>query len=328
MPRNNTFTATDGKTIHYLSWIPRAETQAVVQIVHGMAEHAARYEHTAKYLNQQGYTVYANNHRGHGQTAENQTELGFFAEENGWQRAVEDIRELTEIIKEKEPGKPIVLLGHSMGSFMARTLMILYPETYQAVVLSGTAAGAGITGKIGKLLAEHAVKKSGARTPNKKLDQMSFGSYGKAFEPNRTKFDWLSRDPEQVDAYVDDPYCGFICTSQFFVDLLTGLDFINNRKRQLGMRMDLPVLIASGTMDPVGGFGKGVQKVYDQFKKLGMQDVTLELFEHARHEILNETNREEVEQVIESWMRSKLDVFAAPESASDPEQSEIAGKPD
>jgi len=173
MARNNTFTATDGKTIHYLSWIPRAETSAVVQIVHGMAEHAARYEHAAKYFNKQGYSVYADNHRGHGITAEGEGELGFFSESEGWFRAVEDVFELTSIIKEKEPDKPVLLLGHSMGSLMARTLMILHPDTYQAVVLSGTSAGAGLAGVVGRIVAAQAVKKNGPKTPNPKPEARS-----------------------------------------------------------------------------------------------------------------------------------------------------------
>ena len=306
MARNNTFTATDGKDIHYLSWIPKAETDAVVQIVHGMAEHTARYEHFAKFLNRQGYTVYANDLRGHGKTAGEVKNLGHFADENGWFRAVEDVYELTEIIKKKEPGKPIVLFGHSMGSFFARTLTILYPGTYSAVVLSGTAANPGILGIIGKFIAKRAVKKKGPGMRNEKLDQMSFGSYGKSFEPNRTKFDWLSRDAKQVDAYIDDPYCGFICTSKFFEDMLTGLAFVNKKSEVAKMQKNTPLLLVSGTRDPVGDFGKGVRKVYQQYNDIGIQDVTIKLFEGARHEILNETNRNEVEQVIGSWLRSKL----------------------
>jgi len=309
MARTNSFTATDGKDIQYLSWIPKAETKAVVQIAHGMAEHSARYEYFAKFLNKQGYTVYADDHRGHGKTAGEEKELGYFADENGWFRAVEDVFELTEIIKTKEPGKPIVLFGHSMGSFFARTLMILHPGTYDAVVLSGTAANPGIVGKIGKIIAKRAVKKQGPKSRNEKLDQMSFGSYGKSFEPNRTKFDWLSRDSKQVNAYVADPYCGFICTSKLFEDLLTGLGFINKRAELVKMQKNTPILLVSGAMDPVGAFGKGVRKVHQSYIDLELQDVTLKLFEGARHETLNETNRDEVGQIIESWMRSKLSVF-------------------
>ena len=309
MARNNTFTATDGKEIHYLSWIPRAETKAVIQIVHGMAEHAARYEYFAKFLNKMGYSVYAVDLRGHGKTAGDEKELGYFADEDGWFRAVEDVFELTEIIKTKEPGKPTVLFGHSMGALFAQTLMITHPGIYDAVVLSGTAANPGIVGKIGKIIAKRAVKKQGPKSRNQKLDQMSFGSYGKSFEPNRTKFDWLSRDTKQVDAYVSDPYCGFICTSKFFEDMLTGLGFINKTTELAKMQKDTPILLVSGAMDPVGGFGKGVRKVHQSYKDLELQDVTLKLFDGSRHETLHETNRDEVGQVIEGWMRSKLSVL-------------------
>lgn len=306
MSGNNTFTASDGKIIHYLSWIPKTETRAVVQIVHGMAEHSARYEYFAKFLNKQGYSVYAEDLRGHGKTAGEEQELGYFADENGWFRAVEDVLELTGIVREKEPGKPVVLFGHSMGSFFARTLMILHPGSYDAVILSGTAADPGIPGKVGKIIAKNAVKKSGPRKRNKRLDHMSFGSYGKAFEPNRTKFDWLSRDPNQVDAYVDDPFCGFICTSKLFEDLLMGLGFINKKSNLIKMQKTTPILLVSGEMDPVGEFGKGVRKVYKSFRKLDFQDVTMELFKGSRHETLNETNRDEIGQIIEDWIRDKL----------------------
>lgn len=306
MARNNNFSASDGKSIHYFSWIPRSDTDAVVLIIHGMAEHAARYEHFAKFLNSRGYSVYAPNLRGHGKTIANESEKGFFAENNGWFRVIADIVELTDIIHENEPGKPIIVFGLSMGSLLTRTLLIEHPGLIHAAVLTGSAADPGIIGKIGKVIARYTLRKHGPRYRSKRLDSMTFGAYGKPFEPNRTKFDWLSRDPDQVDAYIEDPLCGFICTTEFFLDLIHGVEFVNNKKHIRKMKMDTPILMASGALDPVGDQGKGVRKIAKQFRQAGATRFTVELFEGAHHELLHETNRQEVMQNIEEWIRGTL----------------------
>ncbi len=306
MARKSSFTASDGKKIEYYTWIPKDEVIGVVQIVHGMAEHAIRYDHFAAKLRKKGFAVYACDLRGHGKSAEATHDLGYFASENGWFRVVDDLSELTEIIKKEHPDKNVFLLGHSMGSFFARNLMITHGLDYQGVILSGTAADPGIKGSIGKFIAARAVKKDGGKVPNQRLNDMSFGSYNKAFAPNRTEFDWLSRDNKQVDAYVNDPLCGFVCTSKFYEDLFTGLLFINNSKEIARIPKNLPVLLVSGAMDPVGEKGKGTKKVYTKFKGIGMLDVSMNLFADARHEILNETNRNEVENYCIGWIEKHL----------------------
>ena len=190
MARKGVLEMSDGFELGYYSWIPRKKTRAVVQIVHGMAEHAARYEHLAKALNKAGYSVYGDDHRGHGISIHEPSERGFFSDKDGWDRVIEDTYSLTQMILKEEPDKEIFLLGHSMGSFIVRDLMSLYGAAYSGVVISGTATSPGLLGSIGKIIAKRAVKKSGPRTPNPKLDAMSFGSYA----PNRTKFDWVIRD--------------------------------------------------------------------------------------------------------------------------------------
>ncbi len=306
MARKLNFSASDGKSIHYYAWIPRAETDAVVMIIHGMAEHGGRYDKFAKFLNGRGFSVYAPDLRGHGETIAEPSEQGFFAEENGWFRVVADLEEFVDVIREREGDKPIVVLGHSMGSLMARSLLILHPDLFHAAVLLGTAASPGLLGKAGRVLARIAVRKNGPRFPNKRLDQMSFGAYAKPFEPARTKFDWITRDPDEVDSYIDDPLCGFVMTSKFYIDLLDGLDFIHNRRKLLGMKMDLPVLILSGSRDPVGDMGKGVRKVAQMLKEAGMKRLDVELYEGARHNLVHETNHREVEEHIEAWIRGTL----------------------
>ena len=304
MATTTTFTASDGRTITYYTWIPRKEIKGTVQIVHGMAEHAMRYDHFATKLRTKGYAVYACDLRGHGKTAESPEELGYFAGENGWSRVTDDIYELTGILKEEQPDKPVYLIGHSMGSFLARTLMVAHGDAYAGVILSGTAASPGLLGVIGRFLASRAVKKDGGKVPNPTLDKMSFGSYNKAFAPNRTKFDWLSRDEAQVDLYVEDPLCGFVCTSKFYEDLLGGLLFVNDAQQVGQIRKDLPVLLISGDKDPVGKMGTGVKKVYELYRAAGLSDVSIELIPGARHEVFNETDRNDSENLCIAWITS------------------------
>lgn len=306
MARKLTFTSDDGRVGTYYAWIPRKETKAVVQIVHGMAEHAARYEHFAKQLTAAGYSVYAQDLRGHGATASSEEDLGFFADDDGWFRVVKDVNQLTKVIMETEKGKPVILIGHSMGSFIARTCMILYPDDYLAFVLSGTAGNPGLLGRVGQFLATRSVKRNGPRFRDAQLDALSFGAYNNAFKPNRTKFDWLSRDETQVDTYVADPLCGFICTAKLFEDLLSGLRFIHDPLHIGRIPKDLPVLLVSGEKDPVGKQGAAVRKVYAAYQAAGLRDVQIQLFPGARHEILNETNRKEVESFIIDWIEAKI----------------------
>jgi alpha-beta hydrolase superfamily lysophospholipase len=295
MSRKTIFTANDGKDIAYYTWIPKHEIIGVVQIVHGMAEHAMRYDHFASKLRTRGFAVYALDLRGHGQTAASADELGYFGSSDGWQRVVDDIFELTEIIKMEHPDMPLFLFGHSMGSFLVRTLICSKGEHYQAVILSGTAAHPGIAGHLGRLIARMSVRRGNGDLPNERLDTLSFGSYNKKFSPARTRFDWLSRDEKQVDDYIRDPYCGFVCTSKFFDDLLGGLMYANSKEPIASIPRKLPLLFAAGQDDPVGNMGKGVLKAASLYEKAGMEDVRIKLFPEDRHEILNELDRNEVE---------------------------------
>lgn len=305
MARTDTFTASDGVQITYYSWIPRNKIQGVVLLVHGMAEHARRYEHFAVKLRTKGFAVFAPDLRGHGQTGQNSDSIGYFAEKDGWFRVIEDLFELSRIVHADHPGQKLYLFGHSMGSFLSRTLMINYGSLYDGVILSGTGSDPGLLGKVGKFLAYRAVKKDGGRKPNKRLNDMSFGSYNKPFRPNRTEFDWLSRDEQQVDTYIGDPLCGFVCTSQFYHDLLSGLQYIHVPSNIAKIPKDLPVLLVSGTEDPVGAAGKGVKKVCDSYRAAALEDVSLNLFPGARHEILNETNRNEIENFCIRWIADR-----------------------
>lgn len=298
-------TCSDGKKIYYRSWLPENNNiHSVVHIFHGMAEHGARYDRFATYLNSLGIAVYAQDHRGHGLTASDE-ELGWFSDKHGWQRVLDDGLELSRLIVGTHPGKDLFLFGHSMGSFLVRALIALYPEFYDGAVICGTGAGQGMMGKIGKILARSRSIIHHGHRPDKLLDKLSFGEFGKAFQPQKTSFDWLSRDEKEVQAYLEDPMCGFVCTSRFFVDLLDGIELANNRNLIARIPKDFPLLIISGANDPVGKFGKGVQEVYALYKNARLDDVTLNLVKGARHELLNETNRNEIHVVIGRWLETR-----------------------
>ncbi|GAA4393817.1 alpha/beta hydrolase [Ornithinibacter aureus] len=300
-----TVTASDGTALHTNRWVPDGAPKAVVQIAHGMAEHSARYARLAQALTEHGYAVYAHDHRGHGSTA-SEIDHGYFADENGWDAVVADMRAVTRFAQEENPGLPVFLLGHSMGSFLSRTYVIEDSRDLAGLVLSGTGGDPGPLGKIGLGVARLEKRVRGPRHVSALLDKLTFGQFNAAFKPNRTGFDWLSRDDAEVDAYVDDTYCGRTFTSGFFVDLFGGIQVINDRRQVARVRRDLPILLIAGDKDPVGDGGKGPRAVAEQYTSVGVLDVTCTLYPGARHEIFNETNRDEVTADLVAWLDSHL----------------------
>lgn len=300
----NHMLASDNKEIFYRTWLPENNNiHSVVHIFHGMAEHSARYDRFATYLNSLGIAVYAQDHRGHGMTASDD-EIGWFADKHGWMRVVQDGYELSELIHKTHPGKDLFLLGHSMGSFMVRSLIPLHPQLYTGAIISGTGASQGLLGIAGKALARVRSSKNKGRNPDPLLDNLSFGSFGRDFQPQKTNFDWLSRDEQEVQAYIDDPLCGFVCTSRFFIDLLDGIAMANKKSLMRKIPKDFPMLIISGANDPVGGYGKGVEKVYGKYLEAGLRNVTMDLVKGARHELLNEKNREDIHKILGRWLEA------------------------
>lgn len=304
--KNDTFTfnTSDGVQVFVYKWLPddSSTVKGAVQIAHGMAEHAARYERFADALTKAGYIVYANDHRGHGKTAGAQDHIGYFADENGWERVVNDMHSLTGIIKKENPGKPFFLFGHSMGSFLSRHYSMLYPKELSGLILSGTGGDPGPLGKIGLIIARTEARIRGRKAKSNTMNKLSFGAFNGAFKPNRTDYDWLSRDNAEVDKYINDPWCGAVFTAGFFCDMLGGLAFINNKENIEKISKHLPILIFSGSKDPVGANTKGVTQVYNAFKDMGIRDVTLKFYTDGRHEILNEINREEVFSDVIAWL--------------------------
>ncbi|MFV0526633.1 MAG: lysophospholipase [Acidimicrobiales bacterium] len=304
-----TIEATDGARIHTARWLPDEGTpvRAVLQIAHGMAEHSQRYERFARALTGAGYAVYANDHRGHGQTAEFSGNRGYFADGAGFDRVVKDMAEVTARARAEQPGKPVVLFGHSMGSFLSRAYVLRYGDDLAGLILSGTGGSGRRLSKLALWLARAEARIRGRQAPSTMLSKMTFGSFNREFKPNRTDFDWLSRDDAEVDAYAEDPWCGEVFTTGFFVDLFRASGPINDDDVVASVPKDLPILLISGDMDPVGGeLGEGVIEVAEQYKRLGVTDVTAELYPGARHELLNETNRDEVTNDVLTWLNNHL----------------------
>ncbi len=303
-----TFKGSDGKEIFTHKWLPEneADIKAVIQISHGMAEHSARYKRFAEKLTANNFGVYANDHRGHGQTAGAIENLGLYADNDGWDLVVNDMNQLTTIIKKNHSNVPVFLFGHSMGSFLTRDYMFTYGNDIDGVILSSTAGDPGMLGNAGIIISkiESILKGKTAESPF--MDKLSFGSFNKSFKPNRTNFDWLSSVDEEVDKYINDPYCGTIFKAGFFNDLLNGIKKINKPANIQNIPKTLPVYLFSGTNDPVGDFTKGVKNVHKTYEKAGIKDLSMKFYENGRHEMLNEINREEVYNDLISWFENHM----------------------
>ena len=283
----------------YRIWKPESTPKAIIQIVHGMAEYIDRYDRPAKALNAAGYLVCGRNHRGHGPDAKL---LGYFADEKGWEVILNDAHEVSLDIKKQYPGVPFILLGHSMGSFLAREYAIRYGSELDGLILSGTGMYGRPLCRAGKLMASLSPKKKPANFVN----NIAFAGNNKPFAPGRTGFEWLSRDEKEVDKYVADPLCGFTFTGKAFADFFGGLEALTYENDLKAMPKELPVYFMSGDHDPVGQMGEGVRQVADQFKRIGMQDVTVKLYKDARHELFNEFNRDEVTADLIGWLNKKI----------------------
>ena len=301
------FQSSTGRTsIHALKCVPDGKPRAVVQIAHGIAEHIDRYRPFMEFLAGSGFVVAGNDHLGHGKSIRVPEEQGFFAEKDGWWRVVDDMDKLHDIMSKEYPELPYVLFGHSMGSFLTRTYLIKHPDKYDAVILSGTGHQSPALVLGGNAAASVMAKLNGAMGDGTKLDSLAFGSYLSKIENPRTKFDWLSRDAEQVDKYIADPLCGFVGKIGLYRDMMQGIKFITDKKNIAQMNKEKPVYFMSGDGDPVGDYGKGVERAYKAFCDAGLHDVFMRLYPGGRHEMLNETNKEQVYQDILNWLNEKL----------------------
>lgn len=292
--------------IHGIRWIPDGEVRCAVQIVHGIAEFAARYDEFARYLNSLGFLVVAEDHMGHGGSLENGGTRGYF--EGGWNVAVADTVRLIADTREAYPGVPYILFGHSMGSFMARTILCDYPDLeLSAAVICGTGWMPEAVLKSGKAIASAVCRLFGERKPNKALQGVVFAGYNKRVEHQRTGFDWLTRDGAIVDAYIEDPLCGFTASAGLLRDMMGGMAYVQDPGNLARMNKKLPVLFLAGGDDPVGNYGEGVRAAAKAFGDAGMERVDVKIYPLCRHEVLNEINRQEVFEDTAKWLLEALE---------------------
>lgn len=291
-------------TVACYVWTPDTPPRAVVQLSHGMQEYAQRYDPFARFLCANGYAVGANDHLGHGHTAAVDDDLGFTGE-GGADAMIADVHTMTERLHSQFPGLPLILIGHSMGSFIARNVAAAFGRDYAAAVFIGT-GGPEMPTRAGKLLARWRIRRRGERYRSQLLAKAAFGNYNRKYDGPVTNNSWISRDEAVVKAYMADKFCNFPFTAQGFYDLFDLLGRVSRRDWADKLPSDLPVLLTSGEMDPVGNFGRGVRTVYRRLAQAGLHDLTLKFYPGARHEILNETNRDEVYADILAWLDARF----------------------
>ncbi len=295
----NWFRASDGQTIFYNEFLPDNEVKFVVQIIHGMAEHSERYTDFSRFLVENGAAVYISDHRGHGRNVSSEKEYGVWPDKKEWCTIVDDLKILNDISAKNYPNVPVFILGHSMGSFLARSFISSYSLGLKGVVLTGSGSNPTILLRIGRFIAQLQCYFGGVAKPSKILDKMSFGSFNKEYDE---PYSWLTRDNKIVQDYIVDPKCGGVFSCSFYRSFFAGLMAINRVKLAKRIRKELPVIFLSGDKDPVGNNGKGVLKAVQFYKNVGMKNIEYNLYKDARHEILNEINRDKVYEDILNWI--------------------------
>lgn len=266
--------------------------KACVQIIHGMGEYAARYDEFARFLKNNGYSVYADDHRGHGKTLKDGEHPGQIGE-NGFQKMVNDEFFLSKLIKAENPGKKLFVLGHSMGSFILQEYLINYSNYIDKAIISGSCGEMGLDLSFGKTLAYLEMKIKKEINGSKIIDFLNFKMYSLYFE-EKHKNAWLNRDKKEVDLYNEDPNCGNIFPAEFYYYLYSGIKNLHKKDRVEKINKNLEIFIFSGDKDPVGRMGKGVKKLHEMYKRNGIKSLQLKLYKEGRHEMLKELNKREV----------------------------------
>jgi alpha-beta hydrolase superfamily lysophospholipase len=297
----------DGNAVAVYAWPPASQPiKAAIQLSHGLAEHAGRYDGLAQDLTQAGYVVFASDHRGHGLTARSPAEYGFLAEQDGFRRVIDDLYAVNRRIATLYPELPRVLFAHSFGSFAAQHYFASYGDSVAAAVLSGTDYGTAKLLRIALGLVAIERRRVGPKNRSALLQKLTFGSYNDAFKPVRTDYDWLSRDTAEVDKYLADPMCGFAATTQAWQDLIRGLVQAEDPALLARIPKKLPIYMFAGALDPVGHAGKGPTALAKAYARAGLSQVTLKLYPGGRHEMINEVNRAEVTRDLIAWLDARF----------------------
>ena len=297
----------DGLTqIHAIEWIPEGEVRGVLMISHGMVEFIDRYDNYAKFMAYNGFYVVGNDHLGHGKSVTDESQYGYFAKHDGNMTVIADMQQLREDAEKKYPDVPFFLLGHSMGSFLARQFIEIYGEGLSGAIIMGTAYQPGSTLDMGIGLTGVMQKVKGGHYKSDMINNMGLGSYNDHFEPGRTKCDWLTKDEAIVDAYISNPLNQFVFTVNGYYNMFRGMRYSQRQSNLDKIPKNLPLMVVSGADDPVGEFGKGPGRVAESYKKTGIEDVTLKLYPDDRHEILNELDKETVYADLLEWMEARM----------------------
>lgn len=292
----------DGSRAWLYRWLPQGQPRAAVQIAHGMAEHAARYARLANALTAQGYAVYAQDLPAHGHTAGSAAALGHVADADSWPQLLAALHGVRAHIEQQHAGLPLFLFGHSMGSFIAQHHLVEHGAGLAGAVLSATSGTLGPLRAVGLALNKAQIRLFSPQHRSALTESLTFKTFNKAFKPNRTASDWLSRDAAEVDAYVADPYCGFRCSAALWAGFLQAGGLLLDARRLARIPSHLPVLLIAGSEDPVCEGGQGTHLLAEHYRRRGLSDVTTVVYEGARHELLNETCREAVTQDLIEWL--------------------------
>lgn len=291
--------------IYVRQWTPDGEPIGVVQICHGIGEHIRRYDDFMKYLAEHGYIVCGDDHLGHGMTIANSSELGCVGDKDGWDMMVGDMRKLYEHMHKEYPGLPYFNFGHSMGSFLTRSYIIRYHDGPDGVILSGTGHQPTAVLFIASTIAKRTISSKGGSHPSKFLNSLAFGSYNKKIPDSSSEFDWLSTDKAVVKAYDEDPLCGPVPTAGLFYAMFSGLKEITKFSNVQRVNKDMPLYLYAGCDDPVGNYGKGVERTYKDYVKAGIQDIKIKLYPGSRHECHNEFCKSDVYSDVLAWIEEK-----------------------
>lgn len=292
--------------LHVAVWEPATQIKAILQISHGMVEFIERYDGFANYLNQKGIMVVGNDHLGHGQTAGCDDDLGYFCPKDMSKTVVDDLHSVMLAMKEKYPEIPYFLMGHSMGSFMARRFIMTYGKELTGAVISGTGLQPAAMLMTGKSIAGLIRIFKSDRYRSKLMQKICFSGYNKRIHPLRTPNDWLTRDTEIVDWYNQNKYCTFLFSINGYRTLFEVLTFVQKKENIKKIPSRLPLLLVAGGQDPVGNYGKNVREIYEYYKKLGVRDITCKIYEEDRHEICNELDKLTVYEDIAKWITDRI----------------------
>lgn len=291
--------------IHAIEWIPDGKILAILQISHGMVEYIDRYDEFARYLCERGYYVVGQDHLGHGASVQSDENHGYFHKDCGNEYVIGDIHTLRQMTAEKYPDAPYFLLGHSMGSFLTRQYIKTHGDGLSGVIIMGTGSQPLALIRLGKLLCRIVAGIKGWNYRSRFVNNMAFGGYNKKFAPARTPMDWISRNEDNVDRYVKDPWCTFVFTVNGYYHMFRGMEQLTKKENFNHIPKSLPVFFVAGQDDPVGDFGKGVERVFRKYRDGGIQDVSMKLYPDDRHEILNEPDRFDIYEDLYQWLESK-----------------------